>query len=43
MKDDEIEEIGKILDEAKRRGMKDDEIASRLLFGLFLSGFTIEN
>lgn len=41
MKNKEIEELGKALDEAKHQGMTDTEIVSGLMIGTLLSGFEV--
>jgi len=41
MNDKEIEELGKVLDEAEKQGLTDKEIASALVSGAILGGFEV--
>ncbi|GAA3261312.1 hypothetical protein LMG8520_2268 [Lactococcus lactis subsp. lactis] len=41
MNDKEIEELGKVLDEANQQGLTDTEIASTLVAGAILGGFEV--
>ena len=43
MNDKEIEELGKVLDEAEKQGLTDIEIASGLVAGAILGGFEVVN
>ncbi|WP_270342578.1 hypothetical protein [Lactococcus lactis] len=43
MNDKEIEEIGKVLDEAENQGLTDTEIVSGLVAGAILGGFEVVN
>lgn len=41
MNDKEIEELGKVLDEAEKQGLTDKEITSGLVVGAILGGFEV--
>ena len=43
MNDKEIEELGKVLDEAEKQGQTDKEIMSGLVAGAILAGFEVVN